>query len=90
MGLNTTKSINRASTVLKDRCDKTEKDMKKLCAEAGFPEAKMVKTKIPNIPGLKDDVVFVGINGTKFYFLRGATVNVPEPVLTVMEQAGIL
>ncbi|MBQ8619724.1 MAG: hypothetical protein IJ418_19755 [Clostridia bacterium] len=90
MGLNTTKSINRASTVLMGKCEKTEKDMKKLCAEAGFPDAKMVKTKIPNIPGCKDDVVFVGINGVKFYFLRGATVSVPENVLTVMEQSGIL
>lgn len=90
MGLNTIKSMNRTSTALGKRCENTIKNMKKLCSEAGCADAKMIKTKIPNIPGLKDDVVYVGLNGVNFYFLRGATVDVPEPVLAIMEQTGIL
>ena len=87
---NTTKTVSKSSTVLGGKCEATQKNMAKLMQEAGCPQAKKVKTMIPNIPGCKDDVVTVGLNGTTFYFLRGKSVEVPEPVLEIMQNCGMV
>ena len=43
---------------------------------------------LPNIPGLKDDVVFCGVNGVKFYFMRGQTVEMPAACAEVLRMSG--
>lgn len=90
MGINTTKSIKRTSNVLGDKCQKTKENMKRLMASAGCKEYKTVKTMIPLYPGSDDDVVYVGLNGVGFYFLRGETVDVPEPLLAILKQCHIV
>ena len=87
---NTTKTVSKASTALGGKCEATAKNMAKMMADAGCPDAKKVKTMIPNLPGSKDDVVTVGLNGVSFYFLRGKSVEVPEPVLEIMHNCGIV
>ncbi len=87
---NTTASISKASTVLLSKCEKTKADMKQLMAAAGCTSYKTVKTLIPLIPGSGDDVVFVGLNGVGFYFMRGKSVEVPEPLLEIMTNCGIV
>ena len=87
---NTTKTVSKTSTVLGGKCEETQKNMEKLMKEAGCAGAKKVKTMIPNIPGCKDDVVCVGLNGTKFYFLRGKSVEVPEPVLEILQNCKLV
>ena len=88
---NTTQSIKQTSSVLAPKCEATQKNMKKLCREAGLGEdAKLVKVTIPRIPGSFDDVVFAGLNGTAFYFLRGQSVNMPEAVQQMLTDCGVL
>ena len=87
---NTTRSIRKTSTVLGEKCESTRKNMKKLMATAGAPEYKTVKTMIPRIPGSEDDVVFVGLNGVKFYFLRGESVDMPEPIAEILRNTGTI
>lgn len=87
---NTSKTIGKVSTVLGEKCEETKKNMAKLMKDIGCEGAKKVKVLIPNVPGSKDDVVFVGVNGVKFYFLRGQTVEIPEPVLEVMQNCGLV
>lgn len=90
METNTTTSISKASTVLLGKCEKTKEDMKRLMAAAGCASYKTVKTMIPLIPGSGDDVAFVGLNGVGFYFMRGKSVEVPEPLLEIMTNCGIV
>lgn len=79
---NTTKTINSASGVLGQKCENTQKNMDKLLKKMGCKgTVKKVKIVIPLIPGSKDDVLFLGVNGVKFYFQRGKTVEMPEPLL---------
>lgn len=79
---NTTKSMSKSSTVLGPKCEATQKNLEKMCKDAGCKGAvKKALVPIPMIPGVKDDVFFVGINGIKFYFQRGKSAYVPEPVL---------
>jgi hypothetical protein len=86
---NTTKSIKQTSSVLAGKCEATQKNLKKLCKDAGLgDEAKMVKTMVPRIPGSDDDVIFVGLNGVDFYFLRGESVNMPEAVMQILHNCG--
>lgn len=87
---NTSKTIGKVSTVLGGKCEETQKNMAKLMKDAGYEGAKKVKVRIPYIPGSKDDVVFVGVNGAKFYFLRGETAEIPEPLLETMHNCGLV
>lgn len=88
---NTSKTIGKVSTVLGEKVEETQKNMAKLMKDMGCAEGtKKVKVLIPNIPGSKDDIVFVGVNGVKFYFQRGKTAEVPEPVLEVMQNCGLV
>lgn len=78
---NTTQTINRASSVLAEKCEATQKNLKKLCMNAGCAEdEKITSVAIPLVPGSKDDVIYAGLNGVDFYFQRGATVKMPECV----------
>lgn len=87
---NTTRSLERSSTVLAPKCEETQKNMDKLLAQAGCTgRTKKVLIPIPTIPGQKDDVIFTAINGAKFYFQRGKAVQVPEPVMQQMVNCGL-
>lgn len=83
---NTTQTINRTSSVLGEACAYTQKNLKALCKKAGCTdEEKIMTVAVPVIPGNKDDVIFCGVNGVNFYFLRGETVKMPECVLTQLK-----
>lgn len=87
---NTTKSLSRTSTVLGGKCEATQKNLDKLCKDAGCEgTVKKALIPIPLIPGCKDDVAFISINGAKFYFQRGKSAYVPEPVLMQGINCGI-
>ena len=87
---NTTKTIERASSALLGKCEATEKNMDKLLAQAGCAGCKKEKVMLPLIPGSKDDVVFVGLNGASFYFLRGRSVEMAEPLAEILRNTGNL
>jgi len=88
--MNTTQTVEKTSSALLGKCEATKKNMKSLMAKAGCPEGKMVKVFLPLIPGCKDDVVFVGLNGVSFYFLRGTTAQMPEAVAKILRDTGHL
>lgn len=90
MAMNTTKTLERTSTVLAKKCGETEKNMEKLMREAGCADAKMEKVMIPQVPGSRDDVVFVGLNGVGFYFLRGKSAQMPGPVAEILRNTGVI
>ena len=50
----------------------------------------MVATMIPRIPGSDDDVMFVGLNGVSFYFMRGESVEIPEELVELLKNTGNL
>lgn len=88
MAINTTSTIKRSSVVLGKKCEETEKNMKTLAKKLyGAETPKMEKVAIPNIPGVKDDVLFAGLNGVKFYFLRGKTVEMPAAIAEILRSA---
>lgn len=87
---NTTKTIERASSALLGKCQMTEKNMDKLLAQAGCTGCKKERVTLPQIPGSRDDVVFVGLNGVSFYFLRGKSVEMAEPLCEILRNTGNL
>ena len=88
MAINTTTSIKRASTVLGKRCEETKKNMATLAKKVyGKANVEMEKVSIPNIPGMKDDVRFAAVNGVKFYFMRGETVEMPKAIADVLRNS---
>lgn len=87
---NTTKSIKKASSVLAPKCEATKKNMAALAKKAGIKTPKMVATMIPRIPGSDDDVMFVGLNGVGFYFMRGESVEIPEELVELLKNTGNL
>ena len=87
---NTTKTIERASSALAGKCEATEKNMDKLLAQAGCAGCKKEKVMLPLVPGSKDDVVFVGLNGVSFYFMRGKTVEMATPLLEILRNTGVM
>lgn len=90
MAMNTTKTLERTSTVLGSKCEATQANMEKLMREAGCAGAKLVDAVIPMAPGSKDDVIFVGLNGVGFYFKRAAKVKMPEPVREILKNTGAM
>ena len=90
MAINTSKTLERTSTALGAKCGETEKNMDSLMAEAGCTSFQRVTTSIPMIPGSRDDVVFVGLNGVRFYFMRGRTIQMPEPLLEILKNTGVV
>lgn len=90
MAINTSKTLEKTSAVLAKKCEETAKNMDKLMREAGMTGAKMEKVTLPLLPGTKDDVVFAGVNGAGFYFLRGRQVSMPAPVAQVLRNCGVI
>lgn len=88
--MNTTKTIEKTSNVLGKRCEETEKNLTKMMKEAGCETYRSVNVTLPLVPGSKDDVVFVGLNGVSFYFLRGKSVKMPEPLYEILRSTGVL
>ena len=88
--MNTSESMARASTVLAEKCEQTQKDMKALMDRAGCAGAKMISVYIPRAENRGDDVVSAGLNGAKFYFLRGKTARMPVNVAEILHNAGVI
>ena len=88
MNTNTTKTMKMASSVLREKCEATQTDMKRRMAAAGCKTYETVKTMIPLIPGSGDDVVFVGLNGVSFYFMRGKVCEMPVAVMEILKSCG--
>lgn len=87
---NTTQSVERASSALMGRCEATQKNLKQLARKAGCPDAPMESATLPLVPGSRDDVVYVGLNGADFYFLRGRRCEMPAPVAEILRNTGHL
>ena len=88
--MNTTQTIEKASSALEGKCEATKKNLAKLMKNAGLPEGATKKVHLPLIPGCKDDVQFVGINGVGFYFKRGVSSEMPEAVVKILKNTGHL
>ena len=87
---NTTKSIKKASSVLSPKCEATKKNMAALAKKAGIKTPEMVTTLVPKIPGSDDDVLFVGLNGISFYFMRGESAEMPKELVELLKNTGNL
>lgn len=86
---NTTKTMNKASTAMGEQCEKTRKNMGELSKRIyGKATPKMETVTIPAYPGMKDDVVFAALNGVRFYFMRGDTLEVPAAIAEILRNAG--
>lgn len=88
---NTSKSVNKLSEAMAEALEYTQKNMTKLLTKAGVKNAanvEKVKTYIPMIPGSKDDVEFVGMNGMPFYFKRGESIDLPKPLFDILHDCG--
>ena len=85
---NTTKTIERASSVLAGRCEATQQNMDRLLAQAGCREEKKEQVMLPLVPGSRDDVVFVGLNGVSFYFMRGMSYDMAAPLAEILRNTG--
>ena len=84
--INTTKSMKKASVQLEGKIQKTRDNMDALLAQAGCKGAKKVKTRSPlSLVTPNDDVLYLGLNGVGFYFRRGETVELAEPLVELME-----
>lgn len=92
--VNTSKTVNQTSYgVLAKKVENTGKNMDRLLALAGCKEPASVRRipiVIPLEPGSKDDVLFLGLNGAKFYFKRGESVMMPEPLLKMAANCGAI
>ena len=88
--INTTQTVEKTSSALLSKCDATKKNMDRLMKQAGVENGAKKKVFLPLIPGCKDDVVFVGLNGVGFYFLRGTVVQMPEAVEKILRDTGHL
>ena len=87
---NTSKTISRASEALGERCEETQKDLRRLMERAGCKDAPCTKVLLPLIPGSSDDVQYVGLNGADFYFMRGRAVMIPAPLVEILKNTGNL
>ena len=89
---NTSKSIQKVSEapIMARRIEYTEKNMKRLMANAGCKTYETVSVRVPDIKGSKDDVLFCGLNGVHFYFQRGKTVDMPKPLMSLLTNCGEL
>ncbi|MGN0774449.1 MAG: hypothetical protein ACI4MP_11755 [Candidatus Ventricola sp.] len=87
---NTTRTIDRASSALGAKCEATQKNLDKLTAQAGCGGCPMERVTLPLAPGSSDDVVYVGLNGADFYFMRGRAVEMPAPLVEILRNTGNL
>lgn len=88
--MNTTKTIERTSTALAARCEDTQKNLGRLMTDAGCSGGACAEVTIPLLPGCRDDVVFVGLNGVSFYFMRGKRVKMPVAVREILQNTGVM
>jgi hypothetical protein len=86
--LNTITTMKMASSALQDKLEATKTNIKKMMAQAGVETYKTVKVNIPKIPGEGDDVQFVGLNGVNFHFMKGTTIDMPEPLYNLLRDCG--
>ncbi len=86
--LNTITTMKMASSALQDKLEATKTNIKKMMARAGVETYKTVKVNIPKIPGDGDDVQFVGLNGVNFHFMKGTTIDMPEPLYNLLRDCG--
>ena len=49
---------------------------------------KVLKVSLPLAPGSRDDVVFAGLNGVSFYFMRGTVCEMPAAVVEILKNCG--
>ncbi len=87
---NTTQTIERTSSALAVKCEMTEKNMDKLLAQAGCAGCQKEKVMLPLMPGSKDDVQYIGLNGVDFYFMRGRSVELAKPLIEILKNTGNL
>lgn len=89
---NTTQTIDRASTVLMDKVEKTMTNMNTLLARAGMRDKALrdarIKVEIPVGESPKDDILYIGFNTVDFYFKRGAFVDMPLPLVEIAANSG--
>ena len=88
MATTTTSSIKKASTELSGKCKETEEKMKQKMQRAGCAEYKSQRVLIPRARDEGDDVLMVGLNGEKFYFLRGQSISMPDPLAEILVNTG--
>lgn len=86
--LNTITTMKMASSALQDKLEATKTNIKKMMAQAGVETYKTVKVNIPKIPGEGDDMQFVGLNGVNFHFMKGTTIDMPEPLYNLLRDCG--
>ena len=60
----------------------------RMMAEAGCADGEVVKVSLPLAPGSRDDVVFAGLNGVSFYFMRGTVCEMPTAVVEILKNCG--
>jgi len=90
MATTTTNNVGKASNVLGERCKKTTENMKAKMERAGCKEYKTQRVLLPRARDDSDDVITVGLNGEMFYFLRGQSVNMPEPLCEILTNTGMI
>ena len=88
MNINTTATMKKTSTMLMGKCEKTQKNLRRMMAEAGCADGEVVKVSLPLAPGSRDDVVFAGLNGVSFYFMRGKISEMPVAVMEILKSCG--
>ena len=88
MGTNTTTTMKKTSVVLAGKCAKTQASLRKLMSDAGCADGETIKVNLPLAPASKDDVVFAGLNGVSFYFMRGTVCEMPAAVVEILKNCG--
>ena len=89
--INTTRTSKKASTMLAPKCEYTQKNMKRLMTQAGFKTYETVPTIFSRGGSTEgDDVVYMGINGVPFYFMRGVDIDLPVPLREFAKQNKLL
>ena len=86
--INTTATMKKTSAMLMGKCEKTQKNLRRMMAEAGCADGEVMKVMLPLTPGSRDDVVFAGLNGVSFYFLRGKECQMPAAVAEILKSCG--
>ena len=86
--INTTATMKKTSAMLMGKCEKTQKNLRRMMAEAGCAGGEVMKVTLPLTPGSRDDAVFAGLNGVSFYFLRGKECQMPAAVAEILKSCG--
>lgn len=76
--INTTATMKKTSAMLMGKCEKTQKNLRRMMAEAGCADGEVMKVTLPLTPGSRDDVVFAGLNGVSFTSCAGRNARCPR------------